>query len=77
MTPHQSQPHVPEPRNEAPEGPIVREVRARAEAISKRYNDDLRTYASHLLELQESQRHRVVDQPRIVSSAPSNSKPAA
>jgi hypothetical protein len=52
------------------DSPIVEEVRQRAQALSARFNHDLNQYATHLRQIESSQRGRVVNQVTVVKSTP-------
>jgi hypothetical protein len=58
------------------DSPIVEEVRRRRVKISARFGDDLDRYGQHIQALQESYRHRLVNQVSVVqkTSEPSKAK---
>ena len=52
------------------DGIVVEEVRARALAISARYDHDLQKYAEHLRRVEQEHAPLVVDQVTVVRSEP-------
>jgi hypothetical protein len=47
------------------DSPIVEEVRQRAQALSARFNHDLNQYATHLRQIESSQRGRAWNQEEL------------
>ncbi len=48
------------------EGPIVEEVRQRAQELSERFGHDLQAYCKHLKEIEEKYRDREVSRITVV-----------